>query len=336
MPDKIYKQTETCLAGDVGGTKTLIGLFSPTEGYPVFEGVRTFSSAAYPSLESVVEEYLKTIQPKISGACFCIAGPVEDGQCRATNIPWQVSEKNLGNTFSWPHVRLINDVGAMGSATHVLKKEELFVLQKGEPHKDGVRGVVAPGTGLGMSLMVKIKDTYLTLSSEGGHMDFAPNCEEEAELWSYVHKALGHVSLERILSGQGLVNVYRWLIAKKELEKPEWPEEKMRPETSAQVISEAALSGKDFLCCKALELFVSALGAAAGNVALIGLTYVGIYLGGGIVPKILPFLKKDNFLRSFSDKGRFRKLLETIPVYVILNDQAALIGAAVHLSNERF
>jgi len=337
MPTMPYKENETfMMAGDVGGTKTLIGLFRPTKDYPVFEDIGFFSSAAYADLESIVEEYLKTRQVLLAGACFGLAGPVENGKCRATNIPWEVSEKKLLNKFSWPHVRLINDLAATGAATRVLKNEELFVLQKGEPHKDGVRGVVAPGTGLGISLMVKVKDEYVALPSEGGHADFAPNRKEDVELWRYIRKSMGHVSAERIVSGPGLINIYRWIIAKNPAPQPSWLVKRMNQEDPARVISEVAVAGDDPLCRKALELFVSALGAVAGNLALIGLTYGGIYLGGGIVPKILPFLSEKNFLRSFSDKGRFRHLLKTIPVYVILNDQAALLGAAVHLCNERF
>jgi glucokinase len=335
MPTIPYKKNETyMMAGDVGGTKTLMGIFRPTKNYPVFDVVQTFSSADYPDLESVVEEYLKTRQVLLAGACFGIAGPVENGQCVATNIPWEVSEKRLLNKFSWPHVRLINDLVALGEATQVLKNEELLVLQEGEPHKDGVRGMVAPGTGLGISLMVKVKDEYVALPSEGGHMDFAPGCEEELELWQYIRKSMGHVSAERIVSGPGLITIYRWLISKNQEQQPPWLVKKMNQEDPAHVISQAALAGDDLLCRKALELFVSVLGAVAGNLALIGLTYGGIYLGGGIVPKILPFLSEENFLRSFSDKGRFRQLLKTIPVYVILNDQASLLGAAVHLCNE--
>jgi glucokinase len=337
MPTITYKETETfMLAGDVGGTKTLIGLFRASENYPAFDVVESFSSAAYPDLESVVEEYLKTRPVSIAGACFGIAGPVKNGKCQATNIPWEVSEKNLKNKFSWPHVRLINDLAAMSAATPILKNEELFVLQKGEPRKDGVRGMVAPGTGLGMSLMIKVKDYYISIPSEGGHVDFSPNSEEEVELWGHIRKSLGHVSAERIVSGPGLVTIYEWLIAKTQAKQPSWLVKKMSKEDPARVISEAAIAGDDPLCRKALDLFVSALGAIAGNLALTGLTYGGMYLGGGVVPKILPFVTEENFLRSFLNKGRFRELLKTIPVYVILNDRAALLGAAVHLCNETF
>ncbi len=321
------------MAGDVGGTKTRIGLFRWVRGYPVFEQIQIFPSAAYAGLESVLEDYLKNRQVSVAGACFGIAGPVKKGKCQATNIPWVVSEKALRDRFSWKHVSLINDLVAMGSATPYMKEDELMVLQEGDTGRTGTQGLIAPGTGLGMSLTVKVNEHSVTLPSEGGHMDFAPNCEEETELWRHIHKVLGHVSVERIVSGPGLVNIYRWLLDKNKTEKPVWLEEKMRLEDPAKVISETALNGKDFLCRRALEIFVSVLGAVAGNLALIGLTHGGIYLGGGIVPKILPFLKQDHFLHSFADKGRFRQLLETIPVCVILNDRAALLGAAVHLHN---
>lgn len=344
FPNKwVIMQTTTCkktetymLAGDVGGTNTRIGLFRPTAEYPVLKDIQIFSSEAYPDLESVVRQYLKTREVAIAGACFGIAGPVKNGRCRATNIPWEVSENNLKNLFSWPIVRLINDLEAMGAAIPVLKKEELCVLQKGGEYKQGHRGVVAPGTGLGMSLIVKVKDDYISIPSEGGHTDFAPNSEQEVELWRYIRKSRGHVSVERIVSGPGLVDIHRWLIEEKDAEIPSWLVKKMNKEDPSRVISETALRGEDLGCQKALEMFVTVLGAVAGNLALIGLTYGGIYLGGGILPKILPFLKEENFINSFANKGRFRHLLKTIPVCVILNEQPALLGAAVYLCNEQF
>ena len=324
-----YKKNEKfMLAGDVGGTKTVIGIFRPVKNYPEFHEVRNYSSGAYQDLESVIEDYLSTVKVPISAACFGIAGPVESGRCRTTNIPWEISENRLRNKFSWSHVHLVNDLAAVGYATRVLKDEDIFVLQKGNPGKDGVCGVVAPGTGLGMSLMVKTKDNYIPISSEGGHTDFAPNREEEVELWRYLHEFRGHVSVERIVSGPGLVNIYRWLISRNREEEPSWLKNQ---ENSAPMISEAAIRGDDPLCRKALEMFVSVLGTFAGNVALIGLTRGGIYLGGGILPKIMPFLTKENFLNSFCDKGRFSEFLKNIPVYVILNEQAGLLGAAVYL-----
>lgn len=337
MQTPTYKKNETyMLAGDVGGTNTRIGLFRPTSEYPVLKDIQIFSSQAYPDLESVVRQYLKTREVTIAGACFGIAGPVKNGRCRATNIPWEVSESNLKNVFSWPIVRLINDLEAMGAATRILKKEELCVLQKGEKDKQGHRGMVAPGTGLGMSLIVKAKDDYISIPSEGGHMDFAPNSEQEVELWRYIRKSKGHVSVERIVSGRGLVVIHRWLIDEKGAKAPSWLIERMKEYDPARLISEAALRGEDLGCRKALEMFVAVLGAVAGNLALIALTYGGIYLGGGILPKILPFLKEENFLNSFTNKGRFRDLLKTIPVYVITNEQPALLGAAVYLCNEQF
>lgn len=319
------------LAGDVGGTKTLLGIFRPNKNYPEFHQVQTYSSKAFQDFESVIEDYLSKLNVSIEAACFGIAGPVENGKCLTTNIPWEVSENKLKNKFSWPHVRLINDLVAVGFATRVLKNDEIFVLQKGIRRKDGVFGVIAPGTGLGMSLIVKVKDDDIPLPSEGGHMDFAPNQKEEVELWQYLHESMGHVSVERIVSGPGLVNIYRWLISKSGKEQALWLEIEKDP---ARAISEAALNQNDPVCRKALEIFVSALGAVAGNMALMGLTYGGIYLGGGILPKILPFLTNGNFLNAFSDKGRFRELLRNIPVYVILNEQAGLLGAAVTLCKD--
>ncbi len=322
------------LAGDIGGTKTQLGLFEPGEGRPVFKIVETFASSAYPDFETVVSEFLENRDVRIAGACFGVAGPVRNGRCRATNLSWEVSEKKLQNSFSWPHVRLINDLAALSSATRVFKKEELFVFQEGLLDEEGHRGVIAPGTGLGMSMMVKAGKDYVLLPSEGGHADFAPNSEEEVELWRFVGNMTGHVSWERIVSGPGLVNIYGWLLEKNGVVKPSWLTEKTVSDDPARLISESAIKGVDSLAGKALETFVSILGAAAGNLALAGLCFGGVYIGGGIVPKILPFMKKEIFLRAFSGKGRFEELLKTIPVYAVMDDQAPLLGAAVYLSIE--
>ncbi len=322
------------LAGDIGGTKTRLGLFESVKGRPVFGTVETFPSSAYPDFEAVVAEFLKNRKVRIAGACFGVAGPVRNGRCRATNLSWEVSEKKLQSTFSWPHVRLINDLAALGGATRIFKKEELVVFQEGHFDEEGRRGVIAPGTGLGLCMTVGAGSDYVPLPSEGGHADFAPNCEEEVELWRFIRKSKGHVSWERIVSGPGLVNIYRWLLEKNGAPAPSWLAENGIPNDPARMISESAIKGDDPLCEKALETFVTILGAAAGNLALVALAFGGVYIGGGIVPKILPFMKKENFLRAFSDKGRFEEFLKTIPVYGIMDDRAPLLGAAAHLSLE--
>jgi len=316
------------LAGDIGGTKTNLGLFVMGKRRPRPKTIETYSSKEAPNLEHIIDLFLDKHQAAVSGACFGIAGPVHDGRCRATNLPWEVSEIGLKKRFGWDRVRLINDLTATAWAIPLLTKRELFALNQEKAKKGGNLGLVAPGTGLGMALLICKDGQYIAVPSEGGHSDFAPNDEAQMALWRYLHQRLGHVSVERALSGPGLFIIYCWLRYTGQGTEPSWVAEKMNIDDPAKVISGAALVEKEPLCLKALNLFVSILGAAAGNLALTGLTKGGIYLGGGIPPKILAKLEEDIFMHAFTNKGRFKGLVERIPVWVIVNDKAALIGEA--------
>lgn len=316
------------LAGDVGGTKTNLGLFRMGKRRPVPKAVETFSSQQAPNVVRLIEKFLERHNVSISAACFGVPGPVRNGGCKTTNLPWNVSEKRLKNRFGWDRVRLINDLTATASAVPLLTGRELFSLNPGKKSRSGNIGLIAPGTGLGMALLIRRDGRYVPVPSEGGHSDFAPQNKAEVALWHYLHVRVGHVSVERVLSGPGLFIVYCWLKFTGQGSEPAWLAEKMNDEDPARVISEAAIEKEEPLCVKALELFVSILGAAAGNLALTGLTRGGIYIGGGIAPKILPKLADDLFMRTFTNKGRFRMLLERIPVRVMLNNKAALLGAA--------
>jgi glucokinase len=316
------------LAGDIGGTKTNLGLFVKGKRRPVLKVMETYSSKEAPNLEHLLHLFLEKHEFAVISACFGMAGPVDKGRCRITNLPWEVSERKLKNRFGWNRVRLINDLTATAWAVPFLTKRELFPLNDQKAPRGKNLGLIAPGTGLGMGLLVWKDGKYVPVPSEGGHGDFAPNNKGEMALWQYLHQRLGHVSMERVLSGPGLFIVYCWLKFTGQGEEPKWLAQKMATEDPSKVISEAALEEKVPLCSKALDLFVSVLGASAGNLALTGLTLGGMYLGGGIPPKILTKLKEDIFLRAFTDKGRFEGLLKRIPVWVILNDKAALLGAA--------
>jgi glucokinase len=316
------------LAGDIGGTKTNLGLFRIGKKRPVPEVIETFPSGEAPNLASIVEKFLGMHQVSISSACFGVAGPVKNGRCKTTNLPWDVSERKLKNRFGWDKVCLINDLTATSYAVPFLTGRELFSLNPGKKSKGESIGLIAPGTGLGMALMVWRDGNYIPMPSEGGHSDFAPQNEAEVALWHYLHVRLGHVSVERILSGPGLFITYCWLKFTGQGSEPTWLAQRMNEDDPSKVISEAALVEKEPLCVKTLDLFVSILGATAGNLALTGLTRGGIYIGGGIAPKILPKLGEDLFIKAFVDKGRFTELLQSIPVRVILNDKAALLGAA--------
>ncbi|MBW1858899.1 MAG: glucokinase [Deltaproteobacteria bacterium] len=316
------------LAGDIGGTKTNLGLFRKGKRRPVVKVTRSYPSREAANLAQILEQFLARHPVTVAGACFGVAGPVRDGVSRTTNLPWDVSEKKLKNRFGWDSVRVINDLTATAYAVPLLTKRELFTLNPGRKYREKSVGLIAPGTGLGMALLIWKDGSYVSVPSEGGHIDFAPNNEAEAAFWKYLHVRLGHVSVERALSGPGLFIIYCWMKFTGQGSEPTWLAEKLNEGDPSKAITDAALEEKDPLCVKALDFFVSILGATAGNLALTGLTRGGIYLGGGIVPKILLKLQEELFMRAFVDKGRFRGLVSEIPVHVILNDKAALLGAA--------
>ena len=317
------------LAGDIGGTNTRLGIYSREKRRPELEAFKVYSSRNAACLEDIIEQFMKTTKIPLSGACFGIAGPIAKGRSQTTNLPWEVSERQVKKRFNWPQVRLINDLSAMAHAVAVLESTELHTLHSGESVPGNPVGLIAPGTGLGMALLVSEKNRLVVLPSEGGHSDFAPTNIMESRLWRHLHQAMGHVSAERVLSGPGLVNIYSWLRKTSQINEPRWLVEMMESGDAAKVITKTALEERDPVCVKALELFVSILGAVAGNLALIGLTRAGIYLGGGIVPQILPKLKDGLFIKSFTNKGRFQAMIQRIPVYIIMNEQAPLLGAAI-------
>jgi glucokinase len=324
-----YSKDKTMvLAGDIGGTKTYLGLFRRGKRRPLLKVLETYSSRKAPNLESIIDDFLKRHPASLAGACFGMAGPVKNGRCKTTNLPWDVSERKIKNRFGWGRVRLINDLIATAYALPLLTKGELFPLNQQKTIKGENLGLIAPGTGLGMALLVWGDGHYMPVPSEGGHSDFAPSDDVEAALWQYLHQRVGHVSLERVLSGAGLFIIYCWLKFTRQEAEPPWLTQRINEDDPSRVISEAALVEKDPLCVKTLNLFVSILGGAAGNLALTGLTKGGIFLGGGISPKILPKLQEDIFMHAFTNKGRFKGLLQEIPAHVILNDKAGLLGAA--------
>jgi len=315
------------LAGDIGGTKTNLGLFAPGEDRPAMIVMESYSSAHAAGLPELITRFLEAHPQSVSAVCFGIAGPVIDGRCKATNLPWEVSEAEIRQNFNWNKVRLINDLAATALAVPLLRGSELSTLNA-MPAESGNIGLVAPGTGLGVSLLVVAAGKLYPIASEGGHVDFAPRNEDEVDLWRFLRQREDHVSVERLASGPGISAIYSWLKKRDQYEEPEWFVEKMKANDPPAVISEAALVEKLEPCVKTLRLFVSILGAIAGNLALTGMTTGGIYIGGGIVPRILPILEEEDFMGAFADKGRFRDLLSRIPVHVILNDKAALLGAA--------
>ncbi len=321
------------LAGDVGGTKTEVALLTPRRGKLAIVAQRRVASADYPSLEAILREFVAAQRAKVTAACFGVAGPVVNGRCQATNLPWVIDASTLQQRLKIKRVTLLNDLAAMAYGVLTLPPKSLAVLNAGKPQPRGTIGIIAAGTGLGESALVWDGRAYRAVASEGGHCDFAPCTELEDELLRYLRHRHGHVSYERIVSGPGKVAVYEFLREKRIAPEPEWLAKRLAAGDPSPVISEVALEGGAELCVKALELFISIYGAEAGNLALKVLATGGVYIGGGIAPTIVPMLKNGVFMRAFVDKGRLGKLLASVPVRVVLEPKAGLLGAAAYAAH---
>jgi glucokinase len=324
------------LAGDIGGTKTHLALFSLKGGKLKSELEKTFPSKQYRGLEPVVEAFLAGQQVSIGRACFGIAGPVVDGQVKTPNLPWVVDSANIAQRFKLDSVALLNDLEAAAYGIFTLEPQELFTLNDGVSGQRGNKVLIAAGTGLGEATLYDDGRDHHPSASEGGHGDFAPTDETQIDLLCYLIKKFGHVSYERVVSGPGIANIYGFLRDSGRLEEPDWLKEKISAsEDASVVISQEGLAGNSAICVQALNLFVSVYGAEAGNLALRGKATGGVYIGGGIAPKILAKLKDGTFMRAFLDKGRYRELLSGMPVRVILNDQAGLQGAGFYAAKSQ-
>ena len=313
------------LAGDVGGTKTNLALVSLSDGRLRVEAVRSFESQRYESLEAVIGAYLAGREDGIDRACFGVAGPVLHGEAEITNLPWRIREESLREKLGIRRVRVINDLTALAFAVPVLETSDLATVHEGVREAGGAIAILAPGTGLGEGYLCWDGRGYRPGASEGGHADFAPANELQTELLRHLWKEYEHVSWERVLSGPGLYNIYCFLRGR-EGAQPAWVAERLASGDPGAVIS--ALADTDPLCGQALEVFVSIMGAQAGNLALTFMATGGVFLGGGIPPKILPKLQDGTFVRAFRDKGRLARVVERIPVYVVQREEAPLIGAA--------
>jgi glucokinase len=322
------------LAGDIGGTNTRLALIEAKneELQILFE--ETFPSRERMSLEAAIEEFLAAHSGELTRASFGIAGPVRSGRCEATNLPWVVDSKTVAKRLGLKHVGLINDLEANAYGIAVLQSKDFVILNRGARNARGNKALISAGTGLGQAGIYWDGEGYRPFASEGGHVDFAPRNHLEMELLEYSIKRYRRVSYERLISGPGLVHVYRFLRDTGKGEEPPWLAEQMRQDDLAPIISRLALNGKSRLCRQALELFVSFYGAEAGNLALKLMATGGVYLGGGIAPKIISGLKEPEFMNAFTAKGRMRPLLEDIPVKVIMNPKTALLGAARHAAFE--
>jgi glucokinase len=324
------------LAGDIGGTKTVLALFAPETGPHTPLHQTTFPSNRYGRLEAIVREFLDQIDQQIERACFGVAGPVVAGRAEITNLPWVMDEIDLCETFNWESAKLLNDLEAVAYAVPILEPDDIQTLAAGAPVEHGNIAVIAPGTGLGEGFLTWEGANYRAHASEGGHASFAPINAAQAGLLTYLHeqKGHGHVSFERVCSGLlGIPNIYDYLKETGVEQEPGWLAAKLASATDpTPVIVNAALDKTDpcALCVATLQMFVSILGAEAGNLALKVMATAGIYIGGGIPPRILSALAEPMFLESLRAKGRFRDTLTDMPVHVILNSQAALLGAAAY------
>lgn len=315
------------LAGDIGGTKTDLALYKEERGKIVCIKEKKFPSQKYPNLRLIVKEFMEGENEKITKGCFGIAGPVKKGKSKATNLPWLVESDVLSTELGIEKVALINDLEANAYGINMLKEDEFYLLNEGDCDAEGNQALVSAGTGLGEAGIFFDGKRHTPFACEGGHTDFAPRNETEDAMLRFLRKKFGHVSYERILSGPGLYNVYQFVVETRlESEKEETLKE-IAAGDSPRLISEKGLSGESIACRKAIELFVSIYGSEAGNVALKMLALGGVYIGGGIAPKLLSLLKRGEFLDSFCRKGRFSDLLRGITIKVVLNDKTALLGS---------
>ena len=343
------------LAGDIGGTKTNLALYdwSAERVEPV--RLETFHSADYKSLEEILEEFLTPPKPpmllddieveasgeteaeveslpeepiKLAAACFGVAGPVIENHSRTTNLPWVVDGAAIAKRFDIPRVQLLNDLEATAYGILLLRPDELEVLNPGNPPKKRqALALIAAGTGLGEAILFWDGKSYRPMPSEGGHTDFAPNNDYEIELLRYLRSQFLHVSYERILSGPGLNAIYEYVRDTKKNE-PTWLAEKIKAGDPAAEIAEAGLKGQADIAKQTLDLFASIFGAEAGNLALKALSLDGVYVAGGMAPKLIKKLQDGTFMKAFINKGRYKRLLGNMPVKVVMNQQTGLLGAA--------
>jgi glucokinase len=316
------------LAGDIGGTHARLAFFQANNGYLKLISETSFASREYSGLEVIVSTFLDQQHLGVDAACFGIAGPVRNGRAEVSNLPWIVESSRLARETKVGSTFLINDLEASAWGIGALDIADLLILNEGIPGAQGNQAVIAAGTGLGQAGMFWDGCQHHVFACEGGHTDFGPRNDLETELLKYLLAKFGRVSYERVLSGPGLVNIYSFLRDTGRGEEPKWLAEKLVIGDPAATISIAALSGQSTLCQQALDMFVSIYGAEAGNLALKVLATGGVFISGGIAPKILSKLKDGKFEQAFLDKGRMRPLLEATPVRVIVNENTGLLGAA--------
>ncbi len=318
------------LVGDIGGTHSRIAYYDFRTGQLEFLVEEIYPSADYTGLDEIVRKFVGSHGEKSTKACFGVAGPVHDGRVRITNLPWIVDASRLEQGLALETVTIINDLEAIAYSVDVLDPNDFAILNEGNLKAVGNAAVIAAGTGLGEAGLYWDGTQHFPFACEGGHSDFAPTDELQDELLCHLRAQFGHVSWERLVCGPGLLNIYNFLRDVRHGQEPDWLKLEMKQGDPARHISRHGTDGTSALCVQALELFVSLYGSEAGNLALKIMATGGIYLGGGIAPKIVDKLRSSSFLTAFSTKGRMSDLLKAVPIRVILNDKAGLLGAAAH------
>lgn len=315
------------LAGDIGGTKAILAIFD-TDGVTCLKK-QHYACADYASFTDLLTDFLRELDNStLTVGCLGVAGPIINGDCITTNLPWQLSHQDIARQLGVDHVYLLNDLAATAWGILGLNKQHFVPLNANAQPKTGHIAILAAGTGLGEVIIAWDGEHYHVIAGEGGHSDFAPNNAQEIDLLRYLlQKHPDHVSCERLISGEGLCNIYQFLKDTGYAPAQASIEEKMATSDMAAVIGEAGVAGSDALCVEALALFCRLYGSEAGNLAIKCLPYAGVYLAGGISPKILPFLQASEFMPRYLAKGRLSNLLQQIPVNVCINPEVGLLGA---------
>ncbi len=332
------------LTGDIGGTKTILRLVEVTDERKSFTEIteNKYSSGDFPDLVPMVQQFLASSSQdyNITSACFAIAGPVINNTCHLTNLDWELDSNRLQQQLNISQVNLINDFAANSYGVLDLEPSEIYTLQQGKKQENTPIAVIGAGTGLGQGFLIPQGDKYQVFASEGGHTDFAPRNNLEIQLLQYLQTKINseHISVERVVSGQGIVSIYQFLRDTKFSEESSvigqkiqtWETESDSDIDPAAVIAQGATEDKDILCTKTMSMFIELYGAETGNLALKILPYGGIYIAGGIAAKNLSIMKKAEFINGFSQKGRMKKILDNIPIYVVLNPELGVRGAILY------
>jgi glucokinase len=317
------------LAGDVGGTNVRLAAFEFDCNKLSCVVEKVYKAAELTGLSEAVKKFTTSEGIPVDRACLGVAGPVRHGVAHLSNLDWTIDRNDLAQQLRLKSIGLINDLEAFAYGIHVLESKDLLTLQEGSPEASGNTAVISAGTGLGEAGLYWDGYRHLPFPCEGGHCDFGPSNETELELAAYLIKKHGHVSWERLLSGPGIRNIYEFLRDTKQEEEPSWLTEQLNESKDVPaLISQVALEAKARICERAMEIFVAVYGAETGNCALKFMSLGGMFVGGSIAAKILPLMKKPTFMNAFLNKGRMRPLLEDMPVKIVLNDDAGILGAA--------